>query len=314
MKKYIILTILLLNFINLEAQPLTNVDDRKFFIGNVLSSGVVCSINACVNKSSKKSFSKTLVNSFWKGCLGGVLDYTGKKLVQESSYKNSYSYIWPAKLIHSMGTSITENGANNQKIFSSISMDIYFTHIKYDGKIHCQIDPITLGSAMYFSTTKNFTFNPKVSLATGTVVFDKKPDDFIPDGNATYLFKDAGQAIGNTIWRKVCKQWWYDWYGKIQNPVYGTVYTSDIRSIKTYDKSTICHELIHTFQYSEYNIFSTSYMNKINLKILNNFNINMNFALMYSIANLNGYQNNYFENEADYFGKSILSEINSTYH
>ena len=156
-------------------------------------------------------------------------------------------------------------------------MNIYFTHIKYDGNIHCQIDPISLGSAIYFSTLKDFTFNPIVSLVTGTVVFDKKPDDFIPDGNATYLFKDAGQAIGNTIWRKVCKQWWYDWYGKIQNPIYGTLYTSDIRSVKTYDKNTICHELIHTLQYSEYNVINTSYMNKINLKFLNNLNVNINF-------------------------------------
>ena len=87
MKKNIIVLILAISFINLNAQPLTNVNDRKIFIGNVLSSGVVCSINACINKkSSKESFGKRLINSFWKGCLGGTLDYTGKKLIGESHH------------------------------------------------------------------------------------------------------------------------------------------------------------------------------------------------------------------------------------
>lgn len=313
MKKFYLIILIILLCNNLVSQSL---NDRRYFIGNVLCSGMVCSINACINKPIKQSLGKTIINSFWKGCLGGTLNYGGKKLIEEASYQNTYKYVWTGRIIHSIGSSIIYNGAKNQKILSSFNIDILFFNINISNKIKCRIDPITTSYAGILFFNKNFKFNIKNSLYTGSIFFDKKSDDFIVDGGETNLFQTSGEAIGNTIWKKTCNQYFYDYYKekvKIDNEYYDTYVVH--RSIKTFDKSIACHEIIHTLQYNEYNSFNSTYIDKINNKLVNNiFYININFGLMYYIANMNGYDKNYYENEANYFGKSNYYSSNLAYH
>lgn len=315
MKIKLIILILLLNFVNLIAQPLRSIEDRKYFIGNVLSSGLITSINACINKSPNQSIGKVIINSFWKGCLGGTLNYGSKKIIEESSYKNTYSYIWPGKVIHSIGSSIIYNGSKNKNILSSFNIDILIFNINISNKLNCRIDPLTTGYAINLLFNKDFNFNIKNSIYTGSMFFDKKSDDIIIDGGETDLFKTSGEAFGNTIWRKVCKQYYYDFYKheiKIDNQIYNKVKVN--KSIVNWDIQTVCHELIHTMQYSEFNSINSLYIDKINKKLIKNIYLNINFGIIYYIANINGYNNNYFEKEANHFGKSNYYNINSTYH
>lgn len=279
--------------------------DLKYAAFNTISSGIISGIGSGIHRhkskyrNQKESFGKAFISGFWKGCVGGSLNYAGKKLIEKSSIDDTYTYVWPGKLVHSLGTSIANNGYRNEKLFDSFEMDIYFTHLRYDGKIHCQVDPITLGSAVYFSFAKDFNFNAKITLATGSIVFDKKSDNFIVDDGEIEDFKDSGQSFGNTIWRKVCKQYVYT-HNSHKEVIGGEEYTIKTldKTIVNWNKQTICHELIHTFQYSEYNVISNFYIN------IKHIQINPNFAIIYSLVNINGYQNNIFENEANYFGNS----------
>jgi hypothetical protein len=314
MKKFYLLLMLSILFQkNLVAQ-LTN--DNKFFIGNVISSGIICSVNACINKSNNQSLGKTIINSFWKGCLGGVLNYGGKKLIEESSFQNSYKYIWPGRIIHSIGSSITYNGSKNQKLLSSFNIDILFLNVNISDRLKCRIDPITIGYSGILLFNKDFKFNFKNSLLTGSMFFDKKSDDFIVDGGEIDLFQTSGEAIGNTIWRKINKQYFYDFYTQ-KIKIDGEYYNSTVvnKTIKIFDKNVVCHEIIHTLQYNQYNVFNSIYIDKINNNLLKNiFYININFGIIYYAVNLNGYNKNYFEKEASYFGKSDFFSNNSAYH
>lgn len=295
----------ILLFALLNTTVFSQKDDLKFGAFNVISSGIISGIGSGIHKHKGQNFGQAFVKGFWKGCIGGSLNYTGKKILEQSAINNTYAYVWPCKLVHSLGTSMVANGSRNENLLSSVEMDVFFTHLKYNGELQWQIDPLTLGSAIVLAVQKDYSFNWGVSGATGSMAFDKKSDDFIVDGGEIEDFKDSGQSFGNTIWRKICKQYFYT-FSTHEEKIEGKIYTINTvqKSIVTWDKQIICHELVHNLQYAEFSNINAFYLDKINLSILNHIYINANFGAVYLLVNLNGYKNNYFENEATYFGES----------
>lgn len=282
-------------------------EDVKYAAFNIISSGLVSSSVGCFHKPKNQSLGKTFANAFLKGCLGGSINYASKKLIEQSSIHTDYAYVWPARLVHSVGTSIVGNGARNERIFNSFEMDVYFAHLYYDGNIHSQIDPITLGSAIIFMTKRDFKFNFSVSASTGSIVFDKILDNISVNKNKVKLTDTWGENFGNTFFRTVCSDKFNallnssalnEAFSKVNNHFKNDV----VIKLNHIDLKTTNHELIHTFQYAEYSGLNGFYSDKIKSGIKQYVYVDLNFGAIYVMSSLKGYANNHFEKEADFFG------------
>ena len=308
MKKTLIIFIFLLLYtLNLKSIDLRfNHNDIKYGITNTLSGGFTSAIIACFNKPNNKTIPETFLNAFYKGCIGGSLNYSGMKLIQQSAYNNTYSYIWPARFINSFGNSIIYNAANNQKILSSFTTNVFFANIAIQkNKLSFKIDPFTLTSFITLSCIDNYNFDLNGTIKTGSLLFTEK-NDIIHD---MYIIGQVGANFGNTIITKDAKR--YHW--NINNV--NDELLIDNNYIKNYSFQITCHEIIHSFQYEKYqsfNILTTDKIcNHINTNLNRFFLINPNFGILYLLNNINGNSHNYFENEADFFGNSDFNNQNN---
>ena len=270
----------------LVVSTICKAQNLKYAITNTVSGGMQAGIIAFINNPKPKCF----LNAFWKGCIGGSLNYAGKRLIEQSAMNNNFNLIWPARIVNSLGSSMVYNGSLNKGLLSSFTMNLYFLNMQFDGSFKFRIDPYTLGSAAILSLNRNNYFEAIKSLQTGSIVFCKKKDI---SGNG-----DLGQNFGNSMVYKIFPQYKYDFYGNST-----MVNNSSIQ--------IVCHELIHGMQYEQFRSFDLITTHKI--KLLHNINryvvLSPGFGLLYLGANLKGCYNNFFENEADYFGNSNL--INS---
>ena len=161
-------------------------------------------------------------------------------------------------------------------------MNVFFTNISFDGRLHIKIDPYTLVSSIFLSFQKTMTFNIKNTLLTGSMFFDAKEKDTVYNEIA---IANMGESFGNTIFKEKIK-------------IQRTILNSDSSFsgyIELWDKKIALHEIIHTFQYEN------SYYFNFGVKYLY---INPSFGVNYLINNINGYNNNLFEKEADCFSNS----------
>jgi hypothetical protein len=310
MKKLIYISLLLISSLDIFGQnPLNNSEDRRYFIGTTISSGLISGIQSCIiNKPKYQSFGKTFLKGFYKGCIGGSIQYTSKKILQYGAEKNSFNYIWPARITNDIGNSIVLNSSQNKPLLSTLYLKLYFANISYEfktKKIGYQLDVISLGGSIY-SLCKGYNFDTKYSLQTGSMYFQRNMKDTIYEGN--YLEAGVlGKSIGNClIINKYIKAHYYDFYYIGDNPI-----SECYESIKNYKVQVTIHELVHEFQYNQFNSLNLISTDRVfKLLNINIININLNFPILYSLNNFN-YQNNYFENEANYFGNSnISSSIN----
>jgi hypothetical protein len=298
-KLIIILAITLLNS-NIEAQ---RNEDLRYASMNMLSNGIISGIGSSIHHKNNESLGKAFINGFWKGCLGGGLNYSAMKLVQKSAFNNNLNYVWPSRFVNSLGSSIVMNGIENKGVLSSVSMNLYFLNLMYDGKIHYKVDVLTLGYAGYLSVRKDMNFNVKTSILTGSILFDQNSDK-----EKAQLLGKCGKSLGNTMYVNHTKK--STIVACTQELTIGTtkmLAPSTKESITDFSNSIICHEIIHTFQYTQSYSLNSLITNNLYNKIKINTNkvyINLNFGLLYLISNSNGYHNNYFENEADYYGNS----------
>jgi len=300
------ITLILALYINLG---ISAQNDLKYASYNVVFNSLVSGFGSAIHHKSNESFFHAFVQGSYKGAIGGALNYSGIKLVQVSAINNNYNLIWPGKLVNSLGTSINCNAAENKGMFSSFQMNFYFVNLNYNGKLHCKIDPLTLGYTTYLSFKKDMSFNLKTTLETGSILFDQKSNSTIFDGGLPKgIF---GTSLANSAYIKPTQEYFYDFYkGKllVGNQTINTIkQTQTIRDISI---PTTCHELIHTMQYEQ--SYSINYLtNKFDNKYIY---INFEFCTLYLAANVNGYNNNYFEHEADYFGNSNYLITNTKYH
>jgi hypothetical protein len=300
MKKILfIFLILIINFDGIRSQVFTK-DDLRFSCYNTLFNGIAGGIGAGMNKHKGESFIHAFKNNFYKGVIGGALNYGGMKIVQVSAMRNNIDLIWPGRMVNSLGTSITYNAINNSKMFSYFQTNIFCFNISYNGKIHCLLDPVTLGYAGYLLIRKDMTFNMKNSVMTGSVTFNQKSDNTIIDNGNIYLSGVSGLTFGNTLFIKDVKQYLYiSYHDKIGN-------INTFQNIKDWKLQTLCHEIIHTFQYEQSYSLNNFTINKLH-KFSNIYNkylyINSNFGILYEINNIN-YNKNFFETEANFFGNS----------
>ena len=270
--------------------------DLKYASINIISSSLISGVGAGIHKHSNETFFHAFKAGCWKGAIGGAVQFTSKKMIQQSAYENNFNWIWPARTIDALGTSIVTNGVQNEKIFSSFNMNLFFISLTYDKKLHCRFDPYTLGSAVVLSFNKNMTFNFENSLYTGSLLFYYKKSWNNSNEDGSYgAYGETGINLGNTIYVKD--------FLRLNDTFNGDQKYIDF--FKSMTLKTICHELTHSFQYNEYNSLNGLFLDNLTTKlhIYKYLNINLNFAALYLIANIQEYKYNYFENEAEYCGR-----------
>ncbi len=280
MKKLIIFLFIFSISFNVHSQ------NTKFEFGlyNVGFGGFVGGIGALINKSKEEKPLKVFANGFWKGSIGGGMIYLSKLSVGEISYKGDYSYSWLAKVNNSLGTSFVENATLNRPLLSNFHINLLgFNRLEFSTqdkfKVKYKLMPIAFLMSTYVIATSKFEFNK--TIATGELVFSS-------DKIVTKDYR--GYTLGTTI-----------------------VMNND----HVNSKSTFSHELIHVYQYYDFN-FLNSFVNKPLNKFTNKskffskldflyYDIQSPFLCgLYSIEQTKPkYFDNFFEKEAGFYSNTL---------
>ena len=243
---------------------------------NVGFGGITSGIGAIINTPKGRGWKKNFIKSFWQGCLGGALQYSGKKTVFLINKNQSLAAAWPAKLQHAAGISIIENAAANKPFLQNWNIDLWPLRMDYSfatNQFRMRFLPTTIYTCIEGFTKGRLELSS--SLMSGVFIF--KTDKLIADNN-------VGASYGR-----------------------GIVYYND------FDKyHTIAHEYIHGFQFGEYVCFN-SWLNPITNKTSSTIKsvfqkyIYADIPYYYIFYGLEGqhplyyYYRNFFEFEAERF-------------
>ena len=187
---------------------------------NISLGGLVGGLGAVINKKPNQKIGKQFVKGFEQGALGGYLLFESKRMIGQFAKTGNYAYVWPAKLVNSMGASVIENAAANANFLEQWHLNIGFARLELRTKdslnFKCKILPIALGGLIYCFANGEFAVNE--SLKTGSFIFRAN------------TFLDKRKIIGITAVNSII-------YKKNNNLVN--------------DEFVIGHELIHAFQYEQ---------------------------------------------------------------
>lgn len=265
-----ILTIVILISVNTFGQI---KEDIKYYTYNTLFGGITGGIGSAIHKKENEKISHAFINGFWKGCIGGNINYISKLTLKQITLKENYWYGLESKLINSIGNSIIHNATLNQKIYQEYTINLGFINYTTNFKNNTfQINPITSCIFIYDLINNQYKLNIKKTIKTGTIIFD----NITVDKN-----KIHGRCNNNIIiTQKENKR-----QGHIT--IHGITY---LHYFTEYD--VIAHELTHSFQFEEY--FNINNFPKINHYKFINFDIPYENIFYYLFKD-------FFENEADYF-------------
>lgn len=222
--KYLLCLILLLPFSSRAQQ------DAQLLCYNAGFGGVTAGVGAIFNKPKGTDWKRAFIKGFWQGCIGGGLHYAGKKTLYLIDKQKSNAYALPAVLLHAAGSSIIENAAYNRPMFQTWLL--YYGPARFDfsfagqGKLKARLLPMAIRSIIQGS--RYGTFDWQLSALSGSICF--KTDDRM--GAANKLDEVAGLSFD---------------HGLAYTSIYG----------KQFTRQTIAHELVHQFQYNEYQVFNT---------------------------------------------------------
>jgi len=301
MKTLMIIGILVIGLQGVNGQPNSQSfrfgkEDLRYVSYNILSSSIISGIGAGFHKKQNQTFFQAFKQGVWKGAIGGLVISSGKELIRASSINNTYAYVWPARTLNSLGSSILQNGIQNNKILKSINMNVFFANVSFDGKVHIKLDPYTLGAGIVLSCNKDYNFDLATSVITGSIVFNKIYENTIHVGlflsqvdNTTIEGKynttiegKLGQNFGNCLYRNVFSK---DAYRTATQIFPGL-------NLKAVEMKILMHEEIHAFQYENCYYFDLG---------VKHLYVNPYFGINYLINAINGYDHNLYEKEADHF-------------
>ncbi|WP_424494623.1 hypothetical protein [Salinimicrobium sp. GXAS 041] len=251
---------------------------------NIGIGSVFSGICALFNKEPEERFGRVLLKGIAQGALGGYIVYESKILVGEIAKQERQEINWAAKLVNSAGISIIENASSNRNFWEQWNLCIGFNRIEFhtnkDFKIKYRIMPTAFLLTAYSAIGNKFEI--KKSLQTGEFIFSGYQIPYRNDGFS------AGSAVGPAI---------------ILNP----------HSLNDY--RLFSHELIHVYQYQDYNFINAYFKKPLNelgkksafLNKLNNifyYDVQAPFGRgLYLLENLSGdnYYDNFIEHEAYYY-------------
>lgn len=257
---------------------------------NIGLGSVFSGIGALINKKPNERWDKVLLKGMGQGALGGFLIYESKNLVGKIEQKQSLEYSWYGKLVNSAGASIIENASSNRNFWEKWHLNIGFSRLEFytkdKFKVQYKIMPVSLYLTAYSAVGNKFEL--KRTLQTGEIIFS------------------SGDINGNEI--------------SSRGVAYGNILAINSNSLNDYD--IYSHEIIHIYQYYDYNFVNT-YLNKpfenwksksdTFSKISDLFYFDMQGAVLRPLyllenRNRNCYYDNFFENEAGFYSNTIYCE------
>lgn len=204
--------------------------ERTVFVYNVAFGGFTAGVGSVINKPKTVNWKQAFVKGFWQGSVGGLINYSGKRMSHLINKKNEVLYAWPAKLLHAAGYSIIQNASAYEPFLQNWTMDLGLLRLDYScksKKLKSRLLPEALVATIIASNYGRFDLG--TSIRTGEIIF--KTYDLI---NLPTLSEDApGVTFGRSI-----------------------VYSDSPQSVYTKNR-ILSHEIIHRFQYNEYQVFNT---------------------------------------------------------
>ncbi len=281
--------IILYLFIIFQTNAICQNTKQEFGIYNIGLGSIVAGIGAIINKKPDEKTGKVFLKGMWQGALGGAIVYQSKLLVGQIAEKQDFAYAWPASLTNSIGNSIIENACLNKNFYDQINFNVGFNRLEVyptnNFKLKYKIMPVSLVLLGYLATKSKFEID--ISLKTGQFIFS----------SAEFRIQDLIAYRGFTLGNNIC-----------YNPNF------------IGDKSTFSHEMIHVFQYYDYN-----FVNTLTKKPIDNWLKNSNFykkASKFIHSDIEGvlflrllvlteyekgsdYYKNFFEREAGIYSNTI---------
>lgn len=240
-------------------------------LGNGLATALIC--------AKKQGNTKCFGQNFLKGALGGLVYYGSKKVLHlannsyvslpyqefKQSQKGVWLYTWSSRLTHQLGYSIIQNAIDKNPIFSRYYYRFGFVEIEVSKKPKVRIQPLNLATFTFFSFQHTLDLKKSLRYALPYFRIHQKINSL--NGNEV-----GGMGLGNSI-------------AILENLTQRTDYA--------------LHEIIHTYQFLEYNSVSIDFRSKVFKSDLNAFPLA--YGAFYLIHYRNNYYGNFFEFEAEYF-------------
>lgn len=267
--------------------------ERAAFLYNISLGGFTSAIGSVINKPKGSDWKKAFLRGLWQGGVGGLVDYSGKKTLGLINSDQKIIYALPATIIHSAGTSIIENAALNEPFLQNWNFAYGFVRIDFSLKHKKEIKIRLLPESVYATIINQRLgkFDVLTSLLTGTIVF-KNPNFFIELNGQDYL----GYSLGRSF-----------------------VYVNNYTNNKFH---TIAHELVHIFQYKEFQVLNTwvkpleKKIKSPQLQTLFSKYIYFDMPYAFGLYELEGrfksprYYRNFFEFEAEHFSTNSYVPLN----
>ena len=213
--------------------------ERIVFIYNVGFGGLTSGIGAVINKPKGANWKKHFVKGFWQGSVGGLINYSSKKTLYLNNLNQNKAFFWPAKILNCAGTSIMQNASLNEPFLENWYLE--YGLIRLDFAIHnkdkFRVRILPAGIYATIAASRLGKFDLENTLATGQIVFSNKEVLRYSNGNTTlgisygrgFVFVDNSQVYPNKY-------------------------------------RMLAHEIVHQFQYNDYQIFTT-WLNPLGQKI-----------------------------------------------
>lgn len=269
--------VLLLGFF-LFSQSYGQNTKTEMALYNIGLGSVFSGVGALINKKPGERWEKVLLKGMGQGALGGYLIYESKNLIGEINNKQKWEYSWYGKIVNSVGTSIVENASSNRNFWEKWHLNFGFNRLEFYTKDKFQIKYKIMPISLFLtvSTAVGNKFELEKTLQTGEIIFSNI----------------GTQSSGRT---------------------YGNVLLIEHNSLDDYAVYT--HEIIHIYQYYDYNFINTyldkpyakwSQQSNTFSKINDIFYIDLNGVILRPLyllenGNRNCYYDNFFENEAGFY-------------
>jgi hypothetical protein len=262
-------------------KALSQDSKHEFGLYNIGLGGIVGGIGALINKPKDEKSLKSFANGFWKGSIGGGMIHLSKITTGEIAIQEDYLYSWLAKASNSLGTSFVENATLNRPLLSEFHIHIFgFNRIEFSTetkfKVQYKLMPVAFLLNTYVVATSKFEFEK--TIASGELIFSS---------NKTVYTDYKGYTLGTTL---------------VMHPNF------------IHNKATFSHEVIHIYQYYDYNFVNSFLSQSIyNSKFLSQFDF-LYYDLQGAILNplylieknrTDKYFDNFFEKEAGFYSNTI---------
>ena len=147
--------------------------DVRLAAYNVALGAVFGGVGALLNGDGDPALVRLGRGAGW-GATGGAVAYAGKWMVGEISARDQMAYALPARLTHDVGVSIVENASHDRPPLDRLSAYVGFVRLDVrpmSGDVQARLLPVSAAVFASVLAGDNGDFNLGYSLAYGTPVF-----------------------------------------------------------------------------------------------------------------------------------------------